>query len=348
MGHDQHRGGAGAGRRVARAWRVLTPDRRLAAYASVGLFVTLFFPWYDDTIVAVGRTASASLTGWQAFSFVEAAVLLVAVAVLVLLFQRAEGHPFHVPGGDGGAITAAGLWTAALVVWRIFDKQSVSVHGPGTTVSGVHWGIFVALAAALLLLYAGNRIRAAHAPEPLLPGEGPTPPEPAVESRPLSPIPTPVTAAAPAAGPAGADRVGPAGADRVGPAAADWVGPAAADWVGPTAADRVQPAAADRVGPTAADRVEPAAADRVGPTAVPPPIPERRPEGWLTAPPRQQRKGGERPASRPADDRAGGAQPSAPDDAPARAQPTPQPARRPPRSPPDEQLTIPLEDRRGV
>ncbi len=78
--------------RLLHVWRSLPQDRRLAAYACGGLFVTLFLPWYQETVVAVGRSASASLTGWQAFSFVEGAVLLVAVAVLVLLFQRAEGR----------------------------------------------------------------------------------------------------------------------------------------------------------------------------------------------------------------------------------------------------------------
>jgi hypothetical protein len=154
-----------------RVWRSLPPERRLAACASCGLFLTLFLPWYQETVVVVGKSASASLTGWQAFSFVEAAVLLVAGAVLTLLFRRAEGRAFHVPGGDGGAITAAGVWTGVLVVWRIFDKQSVAVHGPGATVSGIEWGIFVALAVAALLAYAGSRIRAAHVPEPPLPGE---------------------------------------------------------------------------------------------------------------------------------------------------------------------------------
>ena len=156
---------------MSRAWRSLPSERRLAAGAAIGLFFTLFLPWYQDTVVLGGRSGSASLTGWGAFSFVEAAVLLVAVAVLILLFQRAEGRAFHIPGGDGSTIMAGGLWAAALVVWRIFDKQSVHVSGPGTAVSGVEWGIFMALAVALLLAYAGSRVRAAHTPEPLLPGE---------------------------------------------------------------------------------------------------------------------------------------------------------------------------------
>jgi hypothetical protein len=58
-----------------------------------------------------------------------------------------------------------------LVIWRILDKESISVSGPGATASGVEWGIFVALAVAALLTYAGQRIRAAHTPEPPLPAD---------------------------------------------------------------------------------------------------------------------------------------------------------------------------------
>jgi hypothetical protein len=171
--------------RVLRAWRTLPRERRPAAYAALALFVTLFLPWYQETGLVNGRklqTTSASLTGWAAFSWVEAAVLLVAVSVLVLLFQRAEGRAFHLPGGDGVVITAAGCWTCVLIVWRIFDKQGVTTAGQFATTSGIEWGIFVALAVAAWLAYAGSRIRAAHRPEPPLPGEAGAP-EPAPHLR---------------------------------------------------------------------------------------------------------------------------------------------------------------------
>lgn len=162
--------------RLVRAWRALPHESRLAAFASVALFLTLFLPWYQVTLIAQEKSAkllsaSAAITGWGAFSFVEAAVLLVAASVLTLLFQRAEGRAFHLPGGDGGVITAAGVWTCALIVWRIFDKQGATTNGPSATSSGVEWGIFTALAAGAFLTYSGSRIRAAHRPEPPLPGE---------------------------------------------------------------------------------------------------------------------------------------------------------------------------------
>ena len=85
--------------------------------------------------------------------------------------SRAEGQAFHVPGGDGGVITAAGFWTCVLIVWRIFDKEGTSRHGQIAYTSGIEWGIFVALGVAAVLTYAGSQIRLAHEPEPPLPGE---------------------------------------------------------------------------------------------------------------------------------------------------------------------------------
>jgi hypothetical protein len=196
--------GSGAGR-VLRAWRNLSHERRLAAGSAIGLFVTLFLPWYQETVIASGttnlRSASATLTGWNAFSFVEAAVLLVAAGVLTLLFVRAEGRAFHVPGGDGGVITAAGFWTCVLIIWRIFDKQGTSDHNQFVTTWGIEWGIFVALLVGAVIAYAGNRIRTAHQPEPLLPGEEPLltrEPDTGARARRRAWTPRPVAADAPA------------------------------------------------------------------------------------------------------------------------------------------------------
>jgi len=165
--------------RMSRAWRKLPSERKLAAGSAIGLFVTLFLPWYQETVIVNASTkatdlrlTSASITGWGAFSFVEAAVLLVAVAVLVLLFFRAEDRAFHVPGGDGGVITAAGFWTGVLILWRIFDRAAgQDNHGQYLTSSGIEWGIFIALGITGCLAYAGSRIRLAHEPEPPLPAE---------------------------------------------------------------------------------------------------------------------------------------------------------------------------------
>jgi hypothetical protein len=117
--------------RLLEIWSRLHIEQRVAAIAATLLIVSTLGP----------------------FSFVEAAEILAAGAVLVLLKQRAEGRAFHLPFGDGPAIFAAGIWCGVLIATRIFDRP------PGMTV--------LALVCALLLAAAGLRERAKRAPDDL-------------------------------------------------------------------------------------------------------------------------------------------------------------------------------------
>ena len=109
---------------LAEIWRRLHFEQRVAAVAATLVIVSTLGP----------------------FSFVEAAEVLAAGAVLVLLRMRAERREFHLPLGDGTAIAGAGLWCAVLIATRMFDRP------PGQTV--------LALLCALLLAAAGVRERA--------------------------------------------------------------------------------------------------------------------------------------------------------------------------------------------
>jgi len=122
---------------VAATWRQLNLEQRVAAIAATLVIVSTLGP----------------------FSFVEAAEVLAAGAVLVLLRMRAERREFHLPLGDGTAIAAAGAWCAVLIATRMFDRP------PGQTA--------LALLCALLLAGAGVRERAKRAPDDLPdPAEG--------------------------------------------------------------------------------------------------------------------------------------------------------------------------------
>jgi hypothetical protein len=95
--------GSIAGRAVGEAraaWRVWNFEQKTAAVAATLLIVSTFGP----------------------FSFVELAVILVAGGVLWLLKSRADGKRFHLPFGDGTVILAAGIWSALLIVVRLFDR----------------------------------------------------------------------------------------------------------------------------------------------------------------------------------------------------------------------------------
>jgi hypothetical protein len=109
---------------LGRAWRVLGPEQRVAAVGSLLLIVSTFGP----------------------FTFVEAAEILTALAVLLLLKRRADGWEFHLPFGDGTAIAAAGIWCGVLILIRLFDRPL------GQNL--------LALACAALVLGAGTRERA--------------------------------------------------------------------------------------------------------------------------------------------------------------------------------------------
>jgi hypothetical protein len=105
-------------------WRVWNAEQRVAAVAASLLIVSTLGP----------------------FSWVELAIVLVGIGVLLLLRRRAQGRPFHLPFGDGIVIAAAGAWSGLLILIRLFDRPL----GQG----------LLALACAALLFAAGIRERA--------------------------------------------------------------------------------------------------------------------------------------------------------------------------------------------
>jgi hypothetical protein len=106
------------------AWRLLGPEQRVAAVGSLLLIVSTFGP----------------------FTFVEAAEVLTALAVLALLKRRTDGSVFHLPFGDGTAVAAAGAWCGLLILVRLFDRSLGQD--------------LLALACAALVFVAGMRERA--------------------------------------------------------------------------------------------------------------------------------------------------------------------------------------------
>ena len=126
-------------------WRRLDWEQRAAGIGAVLLIVSTIGP----------------------FSFVEAAVVLVAAAVLLLVERRAEEREFHLPFGDGAVTAAAGVWCAVLIAVRLFDRPL----GQG----------LLALACAAILVGAGVRQKATRPDDDLPSSERPT--EPLVDDR---------------------------------------------------------------------------------------------------------------------------------------------------------------------
>jgi len=140
----------------------MAPEQRLAAVSSLALLVTMLFPWYGLQSLnrRTGAIESHNISAFGDVSFVEAAVFLVALGVVVMVLARAEGREFHLPGGDGTIVTIAGGWAGLLIFYRVFDRPA----GHGYPV-GIEWGFFLAFVAAGCLAYAGVRMRTAETPE---------------------------------------------------------------------------------------------------------------------------------------------------------------------------------------
>ena len=118
---------------LVETWRRLNTEQRVAAVGAIMLVVSTFGP----------------------FSFVEAAIVLTGLSVLFLLRSRANRRRFHLPGGDGTVILAAGLWAALLIVVRLFDRP-------------LGLSLF-ALACATIIAAAGLRERARRPPDDVPP-----------------------------------------------------------------------------------------------------------------------------------------------------------------------------------
>ena len=73
--------------------------------------------------------------------------LVVCVAVLLyLLYARYKRRAFHLPGGDGMAVTVGGFWCVFLLIWRLFDRPGIEKGSVG-----VQWGLFVTMVVAAVL-----------------------------------------------------------------------------------------------------------------------------------------------------------------------------------------------------
>jgi hypothetical protein len=179
--------------RARSAWGAMSREQRLAGLASLGLLVSMFLPWYE--LQSLNRRTSVisshSINAFGDVSFVEAAIFLVAIAVMALLFARAERRDFHMPGSDGTIVMIAGCWAALLIFYRVFSRPS----GHGYPV-GIQWGFFLAFVAAGGVAYGGWRMRLTQRPEPPFvhitdQHSSASPPVPATESAARSRYPPP-------------------------------------------------------------------------------------------------------------------------------------------------------------
>jgi hypothetical protein len=145
------------GEGLVRDLRGLRGNERLAV-AAVGLIViSLPLPWYSVSGSDLVRT------GLGSFSFAEGAILLTGAAVVFLALQVGGGYVPPRPLTEWGLFVVAGIWIALIVAYRMLDRPELNLDLPLARIEthyGLGYGIFVALAGAVLLVIVGIRTRA--------------------------------------------------------------------------------------------------------------------------------------------------------------------------------------------
>lgn len=128
--------------------------------ATLVVLAGLLLPWYTTETITQARggttvRAGGSMSALGAFSFVEAGVVIVALALLALAWGRGTRRRFSLPFDDGTMVCAAATWIGLLIVYRLFATPDGTSAPQVTTVIGLNWGIFVSLLTVGLLFAAG-------------------------------------------------------------------------------------------------------------------------------------------------------------------------------------------------
>jgi hypothetical protein len=133
-------------------FRSLAAHDRLAVVGALLIAASMLLPWY-------GVTLSGGLvkTGLNAFSFVQAALLLTVASALALVARTASGLRAPRPLHEGTLLAISGVWSGLLIAYRMVDRPEFEI--PGVERVALRYGIFIALGGAVLLFVGGLRKR---------------------------------------------------------------------------------------------------------------------------------------------------------------------------------------------
>jgi hypothetical protein len=148
---------------ISRELRGLRGNERLAVIGVALIAGSLLLPWYG--IPVAGDLVQ---TGLGVFGWAEGALVLTAAAALFLALQIGGGYVPPRPLREWAMLFAAGAWAAAIVVYRMVDRPELDFEVVVRVERdySLRYGIFVALAGALLIAVAGLRARRTERADP--------------------------------------------------------------------------------------------------------------------------------------------------------------------------------------
>ena len=140
-------------RKLLRDLRGLGGNERIAVIGAAVMVGSLLLPWYQSPI-----SNDLVFTGIGAFGWAEAALVLIAGATTFLALQGGGGYVPPRPLREWALFVTAGIWAAAIVLYRMIDRPKFTLSGHDQPYE-LHYAIFVALAGAAIIVAAGLRMR---------------------------------------------------------------------------------------------------------------------------------------------------------------------------------------------
>jgi hypothetical protein len=130
----------------------------IAGISGLLLFVFMFLPWYGIDSVAGFGVSGADASAWEAFSFIDILLFLVAVVVVgLVLVQLAEANP-ELPRPPAQIVMIAGVVALALILFRLIFAPGVDTGDLGIDVDvDRKIGLLLGLFAAAGITYGGWR-----------------------------------------------------------------------------------------------------------------------------------------------------------------------------------------------
>jgi hypothetical protein len=134
----------------------------IAAASGVALIIFMFLPWYGASVEAGGFSASENASAWEAMSFIDILLFLIALAAIGAAAARAAGAmPSDLPAPPGQIIFILGVVAVVLVLFRLIDIPEPDV--PAIAEDAVDFsrkvGVFLSLIAAGGIAYGGYAAR---------------------------------------------------------------------------------------------------------------------------------------------------------------------------------------------
>jgi hypothetical protein len=143
----------------------LSQGELIAGISAVLLIIFMFFDWYGAKAsgsiggVHVSQTASGGADAWEAFSFIDILLFLLALVTVAIVLLRGLNRMPDTGFPESAVIAGAGVFAVLLILFRIIDTPDAGVGftGPIHVEITRKVGIFLGLIAAGGMAYGGWR-----------------------------------------------------------------------------------------------------------------------------------------------------------------------------------------------